>query len=443
MHDITGKPVNNALLTQFDKQRTRGVQGFGLFDGQEGNMVRASKEESILKWLAKYDSNLLLFHHRFPTSTINVKRAAHPFSTKKYFGDTQYVLVHNGSIRNDLELFTDHQELGIEYYSLLQDLTFNDSEALLWDFALTMEGKQEEMTARGAIAFICLKLVKGKLEKMYFGRNSSPLKMTRTKEGVSLASELEGGEDITQDMLYTYNYKLNRLTTKKFKIPSYWIPTYKSDIKHGDYQSPYTKGSYADSNYEVVPSLYDCDCANVGWEQCNYHGYDWGVDEKWSWCDQLEKHEIKMGEKIGNTLSRKFGEKFGIVQRAPIEMEPDKQTQILLPVNPNAGTLEEQIKQQQQERRKRENEFVDRFSPISEEEVKTEYMAYLASSKGHFEQAYWALEVDYEAAMGKPTTKESVRERRVIELVMEMITNDPEYENEESVSNVWEAIWQN
>ena len=85
--DFNGNPVNNSIMQIFDKQRHRGTQGFGLFDGQEMNMVHETKEDSILKWLVKYDSNQLLFHHRNPTSTINVKRAAHPFSTKKYFGD--------------------------------------------------------------------------------------------------------------------------------------------------------------------------------------------------------------------------------------------------------------------------------------------------------------------------------------------------------------------
>src|SRR5258708_5853048 len=97
-HNFEGLPVNNDVLQQYDKQKTRGQQGFGIFDGQKMNMIHAAKEDKILKWLCRYDSNLLLMHHRFPTSTINVKRAAHPFSTKKYLGDTQYILVHNGSI---------------------------------------------------------------------------------------------------------------------------------------------------------------------------------------------------------------------------------------------------------------------------------------------------------------------------------------------------------
>lgn len=158
-------------------------------------------------------------HHRFPTSTINVKRAAHPFTTKDYFGDTQYILVHNGHITNSDKLFEKHQELGIQYQSWLQDNSFNDSEALLWDFALTMEGKQSGLSSYGGIAFICIKTVKGKLEKMYFGRNFNPLILKRDALGISLSSEGDG-EPIDSQTLYTWNYTLRRLTKRDMNIPS-------------------------------------------------------------------------------------------------------------------------------------------------------------------------------------------------------------------------------
>lgn len=243
MHNFDGSPVNNDIMQQFDLQRSRGVQGFGLYDGQEMNMVRATKEDSILKWLVKYDSNMILFHHRNPTSTINVKRAAHPFSTKDYFGDTQYVMVHNGHVSNSEELFVNHQELGMEYYSMLNDLTFNDSESLLWDLALTLEGKQPSLKATGGIAFICLKLVKGEIEKMYFGRNTSPLNMMRTKEGIKLSSEGEG-EEIEPNTLYTYNYALNRLTHKPFIIKRYEYTTTQTTKNWNTSSLPYQSSWY-------------------------------------------------------------------------------------------------------------------------------------------------------------------------------------------------------
>lgn len=243
-HNFTGKPVNNWILNTFDKQRLRGTEGFGLFDGQEMNMVKATKEDKILEWLCKYDSNLIMFHHRYPTSTENIKRASHPFSTKDYFGDTQYILMHNGMIRNAETLYKAHQKLGIKYSSRLAGDKFNDSEALLWDFALLAEGKQSELKAYGLIAFICIKKVNGKLDKLYFGRNSNPLNFHREKNGIALSSE-GVGESIASDTLYTYSYKLNRLTKKDLKINT-WDANWDSG---NSYYGGYYSGKYtSDSN---------------------------------------------------------------------------------------------------------------------------------------------------------------------------------------------------
>lgn len=200
-------------------------------------MVKEANEEQILKWLVKYDSNMILFHHRRPTSTVNVKRAAHPFSTKDYFGDNQYILVHNGHVSNAYELQEEHEKLGIQYQSILQDGTFNDSEALAWDFALTIEGKQDELEAYGGIAFICLKLHKGKPERLYFGRNHNPLNLKRDKNSISLSSEGEG-EMIEPQVLYNYHYASNRLTNRRFAIPSY---TYTNSYSGSAYNSQYDK----------------------------------------------------------------------------------------------------------------------------------------------------------------------------------------------------------
>ncbi len=421
-YDRTGAPVNNAILEQYDKQKTRGQQGFGVFDGQFLNMVRSAHEDGILKWLTKYNSNLLLMHHRFPTSTINVKRAAHPFSTKKYFGDTQYVLVHNGGIRNAGELFCDHQEIGIEYYSLLQDLTFNDSEALLWDFALTMEGRQKKLKSEGGIAFICLKLVKGKLERMYFGKNfTKPLNMLRTKDSLSLSSEGEG-EPIKDDTLYNYHYKSNRLTTKEFIIPGYWKPV-KTNYK------PY-QGNY---DYQSN-SLLNCNCRSVGWQECNYHGVDsWesGLGASIETEQERRTQEARAARSVGNVLERQFGDKFGfpeqsVIPRKPIEYEQDPETQLMLPV----GDL----------RRAKENRKLKRMKAITDQEVHTEYIAYLAGVKGVFEHAYWNLEADYEQIDKLVRSKKNIRKRRVIELVMERLENDPDYVNDNSVSEIWRKI---
>lgn len=229
-------------MEQFDKQRGRGTQGFGLFDGQEKHIVKASKEDSILRWLCKYNSHTLLFHHRFPTSTINCKRCSHPFSTKDYFKDVQYILVHNGHISNSRTLRQKHSDLGIAYQSELQDGTFNDSEALLWDLALYLEGKQDSVTAYGGLAFIAIKLVKGKMDKLYFGANNNPLNLLRKKKDIFLSSEGEG-QRIESDVLYTWNYKTNRLTTRKVVFPRF-------DSSYSQSRLPASSGYYNHYDYD-------------------------------------------------------------------------------------------------------------------------------------------------------------------------------------------------
>lgn len=230
-HDLDGKAVNELVIQRFNDQRTRGVQGFGLFDGQEKHLVKESKEENIMSWLKKYDSNLLLFHHRWPTSTINVRRASHPFSTKDYFGKTCYILAHNGHISNSRELKLEHEKLGITYNSVLEDKTFNDSEALAWDFALVMEGKKKKLEAKGNIAFIALKLVDGEITNLYFGRNTNPLQLAQEGKRLTIASEGDG-ELVDSGKLFNYSYKTHRITSKEFEIPSNYTYNYSSYANH-------------------------------------------------------------------------------------------------------------------------------------------------------------------------------------------------------------------
>lgn len=209
--DFKGKPVNEQVFDQYAKQKHRGKEGFGIYDGE--HIVKTPTEAKIVDWLAKKDSSLILFHHRYPTSTANTKQTAHPFSTKGYFGDNEYILVHNGHIHNAYSLKYEHEKLGIKYSGLDGEFKFNDSEALLWDFALYQEGQIDKPKAYGNIAFICVKKYKGKLDKLYFGRNNNPLHMHKDKGGLLLSSEGKG-DNIDAGKLYTFEYGTKNLTQK-------------------------------------------------------------------------------------------------------------------------------------------------------------------------------------------------------------------------------------
>lgn len=417
-HDFGGNPVNNGILQQFDLQRRRGTQGFGLFDGQEKHIVRAANEDRILNWLVKYDSNLIMFHHRFPTSTVNVKKAAHPFSTKDYFGKTQYILIHNGVIRNSKELRPEHEKKGIKYQSLLDDGTFNDSESLLWDFALYNEGEQKDMKVYGRMAFVCVKLVKGELDRLYFASNNltgSPLKLKRDKKGIALSSE-GPGDLIDIDTLYTWNYKLKRLTNRRLFIREY------------DKSWSYGKGS------TYTPSAYTKD------ESDAYQRWLKGRSPSFSQDDE------KAGNWLGDHLRKKFAKAIeedeqriaALKEKNIIEYEQDPDTQMMLPVGTKTkATLA------------RENKMTDeeidrqvRASKPTSGEVETLVMTHLASVGGHFEQAYWAMEEDYIKACDRPDTEENIRARVLLEEAIDHLSADPEYTDQTAVSSVWGALWQ-
>ena len=261
-HNFNGSPTNEMVFDQFVAQKDRGQQGFGLFDGQEMHLIRTASENKIVKWLGKYDSNLILFHHRWPTSTVNVARAAHPMSTGDYFGKKQYILAHNGIIKNEEDLYIDHSALGINYRTMLEDLTFNDSEALLWDLSLTLEHRQPEMKAIGNMAFVLLELYDHKLIKMHFGRNSRPIKIYRDKDTFELSSEGRG-VDVEPDKLFSYNYALKRLTKRDMRFKEYKPIAFK-DWSYDDDTTHYYSDGYEYDTYDEYIMAQEAKVTPVG-----------------------------------------------------------------------------------------------------------------------------------------------------------------------------------
>lgn len=230
-----GSPINQKITKQFKAQRSRGQEGFGLYDIARDNLVRSASGKQVFKYLAKVNTDMAVFHHRYPTSVSNIRRACHPISTGNFF-KTSYLLVHNGYISNANELRAEHEKLGISY-STDYDGKFNDSEALLWDMALTLEGKQKQPKAQGAIAFICYSLTQGKKHNhLYFGRNTNPLNLDLTAKGLMLSSEGKG-EAIEANQLYDFNLNNGNLKQKPMELASYAykapVTTYTDDEYYG------------------------------------------------------------------------------------------------------------------------------------------------------------------------------------------------------------------
>lgn len=230
-----GSSVNKLIKKAYLNQRVRGVKGFGLLarvidpemDGKPQfhyNIVHEVTERRILKYLKNHQSSEIMFHHRQPTSTGNVKNACHPFSTKNHFGNKEFILIHNGIISNDFELAQAHYEGGIDYSSVQNAGGFNDSEALLWDVSLTLMGLQEKPKAVGSCAFICLEkdLSDPSKNKLHYYRNAgNPLFMHRNDKVMKILSQIAPGQKadlVPADTLFTYNYENDSILSSAFKV---------------------------------------------------------------------------------------------------------------------------------------------------------------------------------------------------------------------------------
>lgn len=455
MEDFLGRPVNRGILKQYEAQKQRGTEGFGLFDGKMMNIVKATREKKIKRWLKRYQSNLIMFHHRYPTSTANVKRAAHPFSTGEYFGDTTYVLVHNGVIRNAEDLFCDHQELGIQYKTLLEDLSFNDSEALLWDFALYIEGKQKQPKALGDMAFICLKLVGDTLERMYFYSNGGrPLNMLKSTEGLMLSSEGEG-DRIKWNTLYNWNYKLKRLYTRSLSILERepYVSTYQPELMRN---YPYSSWD-DDYDFEGNPGG-SFNPQNGRWEPfvqstkpsrtftAGSYADKASRDDDQAYIDWWNSQDAKKaGDWLGDHLRNKFkqffdddGKVVGFQPKLPaVSTVPVKKDNATLDFGSKGGILVPTNEKQMYEKR-----FVaEKKAYPTLDEINETALNYLASVDGNFEMAYASIEGDYSRLEGKPQTENVIRAKVLLDLVLQQLDDDPEYINAESVSSMWRSVW--
>jgi predicted glutamine amidotransferase len=166
-------------------------------------------------------STEVLFHHRYATSTPNVRNACHPFSTKDKF-EYQYIGAHNGVVRNARELKEEHDKLGYEYVSVQENGAFNDSESLIYDLARYFEGETDQVKAAGTIAFIVVKKdMQGKPLTLFFGHNSgNPLHMKRTEHSLTISSVANGSDDehVPINTLHMFDYETRTLRTRNMHI---------------------------------------------------------------------------------------------------------------------------------------------------------------------------------------------------------------------------------
>lgn len=223
---LTNINISYDILQMYKNQRNRGYEGFGFYVPNKNKLVHNTDEQAILKKLKSTNATEILFHHRFPTSTDNVQNACHPF--KVTINNTDYYVVHNGYLYNQDDLRKQHYKKGYEYSSVQPDGRFNDSEALAYDLALYLSGKQRKLYSQGAVAFIVYTK-----DAIYFGRNTdSPLVYHINDKYITIRSEGRGNT-AKPDTLY--KLKQGKLTTRKLVIPSYTYTNYTTTYGGSNY----------------------------------------------------------------------------------------------------------------------------------------------------------------------------------------------------------------
>lgn len=201
----------------FNKQRARGTQGFGyigITNGVITSIERSKTEEGIKPQLLKEKADLVLLHHRLPTSTDNTLGTTHPIFVQNDELEYDYYVMHNGGVSNDNELKAKHEKLGYEYTTEFREVThavhldgrtellgttkseFNDSECLAIEAARFLEGKQNKMENKGGAAFFVVQVIKGteKVEAVYYAQNYGRQLGIQHKKGWTLIASQHGKE---------------------------------------------------------------------------------------------------------------------------------------------------------------------------------------------------------------------------------------------------------
>jgi predicted glutamine amidotransferase len=211
------KKVNDTIIVQFNKQRERGVEGFGvLLKKPNGSfLIRAENETETMKQLLQQPSNLILFHHRFPTSSKNTIQQTHPMHIEK--GGKHYFVVHNGVISNADVLRRIHEKEGYEYKTA-NGAEFNDSESLAYELVTYLEsnGKTTIRTKGWAAFIVWVTDTQGALQEIYYGTDGTPLAYTFTKAGTFLlGSKVKNKHSYSVPAHTVYQYHFNEQTIEK------------------------------------------------------------------------------------------------------------------------------------------------------------------------------------------------------------------------------------
>lgn len=267
-----GNPIEDGWKLYLN-QKSRGAEGFGFVALKGGKVVafeRATHEKSIkvmLDIVKEKQPDALLFHHRYPTSTINVPEAAHPLPISKKGWKHRYYILHNGIVNGGSESEAEREGYRFKsrvseiktyqtrknIYTQVVDSEVNDSEILGYYVASYLEGERKDIPLKGSIAALVLREHKksGRCT-LYAMRNSGNPLLVKRGQGVhtlSVSSESAQGAPLDTDIIHELDW--NTLTFKthaKVDVGSYGF----SGLNSYPYQSYQSYQSYKDKDESAV-----------------------------------------------------------------------------------------------------------------------------------------------------------------------------------------------
>ena len=256
--------AGKSVIKRYKSQKTRGQEGFGYILISNGKITaynRAANENDILPKLQEEAGEHIIFHHRMPTSTVNIAEAAHPIIVKsqELLGDKVLYVVHNGIISNAQELKTKHEALKYRYETEIKteyvtkgatytgSSSFNDSEAFAVDLALYLCGKQDKLESKGSIAFVAVEATTGgEVIAYHYGRNyQNPLMLDDTKQYMALTSEGQG-KIVAANVIYSMDTKLQTIKERAITIGSEFMADPYYDKYFFPNKTTGTKSTYND-----------------------------------------------------------------------------------------------------------------------------------------------------------------------------------------------------
>lgn len=205
------KNVKKTLRNIFRNQKRRGMQGAGasIYRPAAGKFwrIRRKRPKSVIshKLIAKMQrGDLLLFHHRLPTSTPNTKKCNHPICNE----DRRIHLIHNGWLMSPdyhfqrlkkkghrFETEVRHlsgERIGYGYWNIGGFCDFTDSEAIVHELEENMAGSSmnDSRTVNAmekSIAAFCGALtfafvLRGR-PKIYLYRGEQPCSVYKDRRG--------------------------------------------------------------------------------------------------------------------------------------------------------------------------------------------------------------------------------------------------------------------